>query len=44
MTDLAKNLQSAGKNLIDQSALSPRVVGPGIPREFDCISFPVGGE
>ena len=38
MADLAKNLQSAGKNLI--SVLSPRVVGLGIPGEFDCISFP----
>ena len=26
-----------------QSLLSPRVGGPGIPRGFDEISFPVGG-
>ena len=38
MVDLAKNLQRAGKNLI--SMWSPRVVGLGIPGEFDCISFP----
>ena len=42
MADLAKNLQSAGKNLI--SMLNPRVEGLGIPGEFDCISFPLGGE
>ena len=40
MADLAKNLQSAGKSLIDKSMLSPRVVGPGIPGEFDCTVFP----
>ena len=38
MVDLAKNFQRAGKNLI--SMWSPRVVGLGIPGEFDCISFP----
>ena len=25
-----------------QSMLSPRVVGPGIPGAFDCISSPMG--